>query len=73
MKKKLKSVKPILEFSFTAMKSNLKEISRLFDLAEIVGVDRIIVSNVIPTSYLTKDEIFYNGWEGRTSLGDSEY
>jgi len=68
MKKEMRSVKPILEFSFTAMKSNLKELPKLFDLAERVGVGRIIVSNVIPTSHLTKDEILYDGWEGEDKL-----
>lgn len=64
------SVRPILEFSFTATKDNVHELPRLFDLAEKAGVGRIIVSNVIPTTKPLEDKVLYNGWGGEDWVWD---
>ncbi|MCD6457212.1 MAG: tungsten cofactor oxidoreductase radical SAM maturase [Thermoproteales archaeon] len=58
-KKKIGKNYPILEFAFTLMASNVKELVPLADLAEKHGVGRIIVSNVIPVTRKVIDECIY--------------
>ena len=58
-KKESSSIYPILEFAFTIMKSNYRELIPLLKLAEQVGVGRVIVSNVIPVSRELLDECLY--------------
>jgi len=67
-KKERGCTKPILEFVFTAQRSNVAEFPKLFDLAVEAGVGRIIVSNIIPTQPALEHEVLYNGWSGEERL-----
>lgn len=61
MKKKVRSDLPDLEIEFVAMKSNIKEIPEIADVARELGVSKIIVSNLLPLSEEQAREIVYDG------------
>ncbi len=52
--------KPILEFSYVLMRSNMDELIDVIELAEKYGVGRVIVSNIIPVTENMVNECIYN-------------
>ncbi len=73
------TVYPVTELIFTAMKSNIGELTELIELAEKCGAGRIIVSNLIPVKreheaeclYLS-DEIDFNEIAGQIAIKSLE-
>ncbi|MDP8011742.1 MAG: tungsten cofactor oxidoreductase radical SAM maturase [Thermoplasmata archaeon] len=61
MKKEKRSDLPELEIEFVAMKSNIKDLPGIADIANDLGVAKIMVSNLLPMSEEQANEIVYDG------------
>ncbi len=61
LKKRYGSDYPEIEIEFLAMKSNINTLTKIPDIADEMGVSKILVSNLIPLDSSQKDEILYDG------------
>jgi len=61
LKKERKLDVPELEIEFVAMKSNIKDLPGIADVAQELGVSKIMVSNLLPMSEEQTREIVYDG------------
>ncbi|MBD6955311.1 MAG: tungsten cofactor oxidoreductase radical SAM maturase [Thermoplasmatales archaeon] len=60
IKKDLRSDLPELEIEFVAMRSNIATLPDIVDVADSLGVSKILVSQLLPLDESQKDEILYN-------------
>ncbi len=70
LKKKYNSDYPEVEIEFLAMKSNIKTLPSIPDVADQMGVSKILVSNLIPLDASQTEEILYDGSLDRSIIDE---
>ncbi|MEL9999362.1 MAG: tungsten cofactor oxidoreductase radical SAM maturase [Thermoplasmata archaeon] len=63
IKKEFRSDRPELEIEFVAMKSNIKTLPEIVDVADSLGVSKILVTQLLPMDEKQNDEIIYENEE----------
>jgi tungsten cofactor oxidoreducase radical SAM maturase len=62
-KEQMKRKTPYLSFQMVISKTNKQDIFKVIDLAKSIGVNQVILSNVIPTTNAEKDLILYERYQ----------
>lgn len=65
LKNKFSSKTPLINIQFVLSSENSEEVFKVMDLASDLGADKFIISNIIPLSSESKDNILYGRYENK--------